>query len=434
MNRRTINRQVLSLAGPSILANITVPLVGIVDLAISGHVGDAAAMGGIAIGSMLFDLLYWNMGFLRAGTGGITAQAYGRRDTRAQVDTFSQGMVTALGSGLFFILIQWLFVNVAFRLIDCSPDVEAVARQYFFIRIWAAPATLSLFVFKGWFIGMQNTVYSMIVDVWVNVANIVASWLLAFRTPMGIAGVAAGTVVAQWTGFILASVLMAGKYSAVLKEISISRSIKWRYIKAFFSVNADLFVRALAFQVVYAGFTSIAAKYGDVQLAVSSVMMKLLLFYSYFLDGFAYAGEALAGRYIGEKNETDLRLSVKLVFFWGFVVSLFSTLVYLLFPEAMISVITSDAAVLEASRPYLFWLWLMPFVSSIAFVWDGIYIGATASAPLRNCMLLAAASFILVYYATRPFCGIQSIYIAYFAHLLLRSIYMTAAYRRNIHI
>lgn len=434
MGRRHINRQILSLAGPSILANITVPLVGIVDLAISGHVGDAAAMGGIAIGSMLFDLLYWNMGFLRAGTGGITAQAYGRRDTRAQVDTFSQGLVTALGSGLLFILIQWLFVSVAFRLIDCSPDVEAVARQYFFIRIWAAPATLSLFVFKGWFIGMQNTVYSMIVDVWVNVANIIASWLLAFRTPMGIAGVAAGTVVAQWTGFILASVLMLGRYSSLLKEISVSRSIRWKYIKSFFSVNADLFVRSLAFQVVYAGFTSIAAKYGDVQLAVSSVMMKLLLFYSYFLDGFAYAGEALTGRFIGEKNEADLRSSIRIIFFWGFVVSILSTVVYLLFPDTMISIITSDPDVRAACRPFLFWLWLMPVISSIAFVWDGIYIGATASTPLRNCMLLAAASFILVYYATRSFCGIQSIYIAYFAHLLLRSIYMTAAYRKNIHI
>ncbi len=434
MGRRHINRQILSLAGPSILANITVPLVGIVDLAISGHVGDAAAMGGIAIGSMLFDLLYWNMGFLRAGTGGITAQAYGRKDTRAQVDTFSQGLVTALGSGLLFILIQWLFVSVAFRLIDCSPDVEAVARQYFFIRIWAAPATLSLFVFKGWFIGMQNTVYSMIVDVWVNVANIIASWLLAFRTPMGIAGVAAGTVVAQWTGFILASVLMLGRYSSLLKEISVSRSIRWKYIKSFFSVNADLFVRSLAFQVVYAGFTSIAAKYGDVQLAVSSVMMKLLLFYSYFLDGFAYAGEALTGRFIGEKNEADLRSSIRIIFFWGLVVSILSTVVYLLFPDAMISVITSDPDVQAACRPFLFWLWLMPVISSIAFVWDGIYIGATASTPLRNCMLLAAASFILAYYATRSFCGIQSIYIAYFAHLLLRSIYMTAAYRKNIHI
>ena len=434
MGRRHINRQILSLAGPSILANITVPLVGIVDLAISGHVGDAAAMGGIAIGSMLFDLLYWNMGFLRAGTGGITAQAYGRKDTRAQVDTFSQGLVTALGSGLLFILIQWLFVSVAFRLIDCSPDVEAVARQYFFIRIWAAPATLSLFVFKGWFIGMQNTVYSMIVDVWVNVANIIASWLLAFRTPMGIAGVAAGTVVAQWTGFILASVLMLGRYSSLLKEISVSRSIRWKYIKSFFSVNADLFVRSLAFQVVYAGFTSIAAKYGDVQLAVSSVMMKLLLFYSYFLDGFAYAGEALTGRFIGEKNEADLRSSIRIIFFWGFVVSILSTVVYLLFPDTMISIITSDPDVRAACRPFLFWLWLMPVISSIAFVWDGIYIGATASTPLRNCMLLAAASFILVYYATRSFCGIQSIYIAYFAHLLLRSIFMTAAYRKNIHI
>ena len=231
---KNINRRVLHLALPSILANITVPLVGMVDLAISGHIGDAAAIGGLAIASMLFDLLYWNMGFLRVGTGGITAQAYGRRDNRSIIDTLTQGLVTAWGAAALFIAIQWLFVEVAFRLIVCSPEVEAVARQYFFIRIWAAPATLSLFVFKGWFIGMQNTVFSMAVDIWVNVVNMGASWLLAFHTPLGMAGIAWGTLIAQWTGLLLAAGLFLVRYRGLTGEFSLRRSVKWQYIKGFY--------------------------------------------------------------------------------------------------------------------------------------------------------------------------------------------------------
>lgn len=430
--QRSINGQILSLAGPSILANITVPLVGIVDLAIAGHVGDAACIGGISIGSMLFDLLYWNLGFLRIGTGGFTAQAYGRRDKESMADIFSQGIVTAFGAAALCLLVQWLFVDVAFRLITCTPEVEALASRYFFIRIWAAPATISLFVFKGWFIGMQNTVFSMIVDIWVNVVNIIVSWFLAFRTPLGMDGIAVGTLVAQWTGLALAAILMSVRYSDILKCISLRRSVKWKFIKSFFKVNLDLFIRSLSFQVVYSGFTAIAARYGDVQLAVSSVMMQLLLLYSYFVDGFAYAGEALAGRYIGERDGASLRSVVRNVFMWAFVLSVISTAAYFFFPRTIIGLITNDAQVIDACGPFLFWLLLMPVMSCIAFTWDGIYIGATASAPMRNCMVTAAVMFILTYLLCRGRFGIQSIYIAYFVHLVVRSVYLTAAYRRNI--
>lgn len=429
---RTINSLVLGLAIPSILANITVPLVGMVDLAISGHIGDAAAIGGLAIASMLFDLLYWNMGFLRVGTGGITAQAYGRRDNRGIVDTLTQGLVTAWGAAALFIAIQWLFVEVAFRLIVCSPEVEAVARQYFFIRIWAAPATLSLFVFKGWFIGMQNTVFSMAVDIWVNVVNMGASWLLAFHTPLGMAGIAWGTLIAQWTGLLLAAGLFLVRYRGLTGEFSLRRSVKWQYIKGFFKVNTDLFVRSLAFMVIYVGFTSLAATYGDVDLAVSSVMMKLFMLFSYFIDGFAYAGEALTGRFIGERNLSGVRSTVRVIFLWGLVISAAFTLAYIIFPMPIIGLLTDDAQVLQGCGPYLFWLVLMPIASCVAFLWDGIYIGATASAAMRDCMLFSAALFLLSYFLLRGFLGIQALYTGYFVHLLCRSLYLTIKYRSSL--
>ncbi len=430
--RNPINREVVRLAVPSILANITVPLVGIVDTAIAGHLGNATLIGGIAIGTMLFDLLYWNMGFLRVGTGGITAQAYGRGDMKAAIGTFSQGIATAMVVSMLVLAIQWLFAEGMLLLVDTSPEVEQVARQYFFIRVWGAPATLSLFVFKGWFIGMQNTVYPMIVDLWVNIVNMIASWLLSFYTPMGIAGVAVGTLIAQWTGLLLAVMLMRRKYHDLLQSTTIFLSMRWKFFKQFFSINSQLFLRSVLMLVVYEGFTIFAARFGDVELAVSSVMMHLLLLFSYFVDGFAYAGEALAGRFIGEQNRKGLDDTVKYVFLWGAVIGLFSTLAYAVFPRSIIGILTDNAEVIGASERYLFWLLLMPLLSCVAFIWDGLFIGATASRPLMICMVFSAAGFIAAFYLCEAPFGAQALYIAYFVHLIIRSAFLSGAARRNV--
>ena len=428
--RNPINREVVRLAVPSILANITVPLVGIVDTAIAGHLGDAALIGGIAVGTMLFDLLYWNMGFLRVGTGGITAQAYGRGDSKAAIGTFSQGIATAMVVSMIVLAIQWVFAEAMLLLVDCSPEVEKIARNYFFIRVWAAPATLALFVFKGWFIGMQNTVYPMITDLWVNIVNMLASWMLSFYTPLGISGVAVGTLIAQWTGLLLALLLMRRKYRDLMRQTSILHSMKWKYFRRFFSINSQLFVRSLLMLVVYEGFTIFAARFGDVELAVSSVMMHLLLLYSYFVDGFAYAGEALTGRFIGEGNRASLRETIKWTFFWGGVIGLVSTVAYAVFPRPIIGLLTNNAEVISASEPYLFWLLLMPLLSCVAFIWDGIYIGATAARQMMLCMVWSAGLFIAAFYLCEPRFGAQALYIAYFVHLVVRSLYLTISWRK----
>lgn len=430
---RSLNRQILGLAVPSILANITVPFVGIVDLAIAGHLGDAATIGGIAVGTMLFDMLYWNVGFLRVGTGGITAQAYGRRDWKCAAETFVQGISTSFLVAFFCLVIQWLYVYVSFLVLDCTPEVASVAKEYFFIRIWAVPATMALFVFKGWFIGMQNTVFSMITDIWVNVVNMLASWLLAFHTPLGLKGVAVGTLIAQWTGLGLATLLLLGRYRDVIAQASIRHAVKWRHIRSFFRINLDLFVRSFSMLVVYNGFTIIATYYGDTQLAVAAVMMKLLLLYSYFVDGFAYAGEALTGRFIGEQDKGQLHRVIKLLFVWCFGIAALSTLAYAVIPQTLIGVITDDPSVHAGCEPFLFWLILMPVFSCIAFVWDGIYIGATASKALRNGTVGSALAFLAAYFLCARHFGIQALYIAYFVHLIWRSGYQTLFARREVY-
>ena len=442
------NKDILKLAIPSILANITVPIVGMVDIAVAGHLdlNAAALIGGIAVGSMLFDLLYWNFGFLRIGTGGLAAQAYGRSDRRECARILTRALGIAAAIAVLLIAIQWVFVKAAFSVIECSPEVQALAVKYFHIRIWAAPATLSLMAMKGWFIGMQDSVSAMICDLVVNGMNILMSILLA--SFIGFPGIALGTVIAQWTGLLTAFMLLAIKYRkdtfSRLTKDDFSTLFKGAETRRFFVMNTDLFVRSLCFIAIYIGFTVISARYGDLLLAVSSVIMKLLMIFSYFTDGFAYAGEALTGRYVGAKDGSMVRQTIKWTFIWSMGLALIFMLIYQFAGVPMVRVMTSDVSVIEMSKDYLPWLLLMPVVGCAAFTWDGIYVGATASRKMRDSMLWAVVAFVSVWAAgivilnqtiSEPTlynkAAMHVLMAAYFAHLLARTVYLTV-YRRSV--
>lgn len=429
---RSINRNVLSLALPSILANITVPLVGMVDLGVAGRLGDAVAIGGMAISTMLFDLLYWNMGFLRVGTGGMVAQAYGRRDLDEAAKVFVQGIGTAAGIAVVILAIQYLYAEVALNFIPCSGEVAALARKYYYIRIWAAPATLSLFVFKGFFIGMQNAVSPMIADITVNVVNLALSVLFAIVMGYGFTGIAYAVLTAQYTGLILCVVLFLVYYRRVFRRIDIRAALNFRDLRRFFGINGNIFIRSVCFLCIYAGFTSFSANFGDELLAVNTIMMKLLLLYSFFIDGFAYAGEALTGRFIGAQDKTSLRLSVKIIFRWCFGIGAVSTLCYLSGSRILVSLLTDNSQVIADSRQFYPWLWIMPAVSCAAFVWDGIYIGATATRSIRNCMIFAVIGFFATFLLFDSLIGVQALYLAFIVHCIIRTIWMTVFAKRNI--
>ncbi len=434
----------MRLAIPSILANITIPLVGIVDTAIVGHLSDAAAIGGIAIGTMLFDLLYWNFGFLRVGTSGLTAQAYGRFRTGASQPCgvpndcrrlLVQSTMIAMIAALAIWAIQWFFVTAVLAIVPCSAEVAAVAREYFFVRIWAAPATLMLMAMKGWFIGMQDTRSPMAIDILVNVVNMGASYYLAVHTPLGIVGVAWGTLIAQYAGLTLAAWILVLKYGIVRISVREMRDAfrgpDWRRMMA---LNGNLFIRSLCFMVVYVGFTSLAGKYGDTELAVSSILMKLFMFFSFFVDGFAYAGEALVGKEWGKSSMTNHQSSigptVRALFNWAIGVGLVFTALYAIGGKGCIELLTSDAEVIAASSKYLGWLIAMPIISTLAFMWDGVYVGATAGVQIRNSMIWAAAGFVIGYMATFTWLGPQALYIGYFAHLIARAVYLTVVWKK----
>ena len=452
-----LHRNILRLAVPSIFANITVPLVGMVDIAVAGHLGASGAVpaatliGGISIGTMLFDMLYWNFGFLRGGTGGLTAQAYGRwrsgipEAVRDIALTLKRALGIALGSGLLLVALQWVVVQVAFLLVDCSPEVQKLATQYFYIRIWAAPATLSLFAFKGWFIGMQDTVRPMTSDLIVNFTNILLSVGLAFGyaglPALGFAGVAYGTLIAQWTGFAYAAFAVWRRYGRFFREAGEGTGNgSWR---AFFVLNRDLFIRSMCMIAVYIGFTMISARYGDMMLAVGAILMKLLMIFSYFTDGFAYAGEALTGRFIGEGSPEGVRSTVRQTFVWSVGVTLLFFLVYGVGGVPLLKLMTSDPDVVESAREFIPWLLLMPVIGCPAFTWDGIFTGATASRDLRNSTAWCVAGFFGVWFAgiglARALSGtvpetlaIHILMAAYFTHLAVRALYLTLRARKAI--
>ena len=440
----TTNREILRLAIPSILANITIPLVGLVDTAIIGHLSDATAIGGIAIGTMLFDLLYWNFGFLRVGTSGLTAQAYGRFRTGASHPCgyvpaecrklLTQSLTTALLAAMAILAIQWLFVSAVLAVVPCSEGVADVAREYFFVRIWAAPATLMLFAFKGWFIGMQDTKSPMAVDILVNGVNMLASYYLAVHTPLGVVGVAHGTLIAQYGGLLLALMILALKYRIVhISYGEMQAAMRWQEMRRMAQLNGNLFIRSLCFMVVYVGFTALASRYGDIELAVSSILMKLFMLFSYFVDGFAYAGEALVGKAFGELKSENEELKnkgiVHCLFNWAIGVGLLFTLIYALWGRECMALMTTDGEVLHATGRYMGWLIAMPIVSALAFMWDGVYVGATAGKQIRNAMIWAAVAFVGAYAGCYSWLGIQALYIAYFAHLGARVVYLTIRWR-----
>lgn len=471
---KVINKEILKLAIPSILANITVPIVGMVDIAVAGHLDAQAAtmIGGIAIGTMLFDLLYWNFGFLRVGTGGLTAQAFGRGDRKECARILTRAIGISLACAFALIAIQWLFVKAAFLVVDCTPEVRELASQYFFIRIWAAPATLSLMAFKGWFIGMQDSVSPMITDLIVNGMNVVMSFVLALGVKalnyegMGFAGIAAGTVVAQYSGLAVALLLLLFKYwkntVSTLRPDELRGVFKGSETRRFFVMNTDLFIRSLCFIAIYIGFTVISARYGDLLLAVSSIMMKLLMIFSYFTDGFAYAGEAMTGKYIGAKDGFMLRQTVKWTFIWSMGIAVIFMGIYHFAGVPLLKMMTSDPVVVEASVEYIPWLLLMPVIGCAAFTWDGIYIGATASKAIRNSMIWAVVGFAGVWfvgilclnwlgdpsmvsesvtsvadalsagYTRYGRLAMHILMAAYFAHLLARTIYLTVRYRKVV--
>ena len=396
-----MNRRILGLALPNIITNITVPLLGMVDMAIVGHLS-SAHIGAIAIGTSIFNLIYWNFGFLRMGTSGFTAQAYGARRLDEAVRIFVRAFAIALAIAAALLVLQWPLSRLSLLIFKGSPQVLQLALTYFFVRIWAAPATLGLYAVKGWFIGMQNSRLPMWIAIFLNVVNIVCSLIFVLVLHWGIAGVALGTVIAQYSGLAVGLAFLSKRYGKLFRRhLDIRGSLRLAEMKRFFKVNGDIFLRTVCLASVFTFITAASGRISDSVLAVDALLLQFFTLFSYIMDGFAYAGESLVGRYVGARNPHLLRQSVRWLFVWGAALTVLFSVLYALFGEAFLGIFSDEEAVIAAARPYLFWVLVIPVCGFAAFLFDGIFVGATASRTMRNAMFIATAAFFAVYYGLK---------------------------------
>ncbi len=414
-----MNRQILRLAIPNIISNLSVPLLSSVDTALMGRQESAAYIGAVGIGAIIFNFIYWSFGFLRMGTTGLVAQAYGSNDREELMNILGRSfMVVVLGSCLI-LLLQLPIAYISFWLLDGSIEVERLAREYYDIRIWAAPATLGLYAIMGWFFGMQNAIYPMILTIIINIVNIVANLYFVNHLGMKADGVALGTVIAQYTGIVVAIALFFYKYGYLTAHFSKKAMMQIQAIKKFLALNADIFIRTFCLFAVFAFFTDRSADQGDTLLAVNMILLQFINWMAYGVDGFAFASESLVGKYAGGKNKTLLNKSVHYTFIWGMILALLFSLVYYFAGESIFWLFTDQSDIVEAAIPFLFWTALLPVFAAPCYLWDGIYIGMTASKEMRNSMTLALLIFAVVYLLLKPY-GNTGLWLALLIFLIAR--------------
>ena len=430
------NKEILRLAIPSIISNVTVPLLGLVDLAVVGHIGNEAYISAIAVGSMIFNVMYWLLGFLRMGTSGMTSQAYGRQDGQECMNILVRTLMIGVGMGLLFIVAQHGIEWGMLRLMNTPEASWSFVATYFRIVIWGAPAMLGLYGLTGWFIGMQDTRTPMVVAVLQNVVNILASLIFVFVFGWKISGVAAGTVLAQWAGFMVSLYAAYRRISSekeqgltseksglmvlqtTFRRVFVMRG-EWR---EFFRVNKDIFLRTLCLVAVNFFFTSAGGKQGAMMLAVNTLLMTLFTLFSYLMDGFAYAGEALSGKYYGAGDTKELRITVRRLFGFGVIMALMFTAVYVFGGVGFLHLLTSDGSVVIAAQPYLFWAYLIPMAGMAAFVLDGVFIGLTATKGMLFSTAMAMIVFFVVYYLFWNSFGNDALWIAFLSFLGMRGV------------
>lgn len=404
MSRETHIR-VWHIAGPIIISNISVPMLGAVDTAVVGHLPDAKYLGGVAVGAMIFTFIYWGFGFLRMGTGGLTAQAFGAKDADEVRACLARAAVIGIPAAFILILLQVPIAMLAFSIVNASAEVEILAEEYFFVRIWGAPATLMNFALLGWFIGVQNTKAALIHQLALNGVNIVLDLVFVLGFGWGVTGVAAATALADVfaviVGVLLALPVLRRLGGAFVRE-KIMETAKLRRTIA---LNVDIFIRTICLVSAFAYFTAQGAAFGNIALAANAVLLNFQTFMAHALDGLAHAAEALGGGAIGARDRKAFRDAVRISMLWGVVVAIGFALAYYIAGPAVIDALTGIEDVRDTARSYLPWAIAMPLVAVFPFVFDGVFLGATRGATMRNGMIASLGIYIVCCYFLIPLWG-----------------------------
>ena len=428
---RNLNKQILSLAIPNTISNLSVPMLSAVDTALMGRLENEQYLGAIAIGGVIFSFVYWGFGFLRMGVTGLTAQAYGAKDAKESTLILKRAAIVGLLIGLLLIVVQPLIAALSFYLMDAGAEVEQLARSYFHIRIYAAPATLTLHVFHGWFLGMQNAKYPMFLAIVVNLLNLVLNLIFVKVLMMTSDGVALGTVIAQYFGLLCTVGLFLRKYRHLWDGWHLKGVLNLPALKRFFRISGDIFIRTLSVLFCHAFFTSKAAALSDTALAINTILLQFIHILAYGIDGFAFAVESLVGRYKGAREITNLKRSVRYSFWWVLLLSAGFSLVFGLLGTKLLYFFTNKTDLLIGARPYLIWIAIAPPINSVAYIWDGVFIGATASTPMRNSMLASTVVFLFAYVLLKGL-GNHGLWLALTLFSIARGATLTALAPKHI--
>ncbi len=419
-----MNREIFRIAIPNIISSITVPLMGIFSTAIAGHCGDSAAtIGALAIGVSIFNFIYWNCSFIRMGTSGITAQAFGAKDFVTTTAMLVRAVGISAVLGVLVLLLQYTLGELSLWMMNGGQMVS----DYFYARIWAVPAGIMLFGLNGWFTGMQNAVIPMCTSIFINILHVLLSLWFVFGFDMGIVGIAYASVVAQWSGMILSVVLLVLVFRKKLCHVDMAQILDIKALKEFFKVNGDIIIRTFCIVAVYTFFTAASARMeSDIVLAVNTMLLQLFTLFSYMNDGFAYAAEALTGRFVGAKDVDSLRLCIRRCVVWALGTAVVCIVIYVGWWQDIIGMFVGDKSQLEpilaVAAEYICWVIAIPLAAALPFLMDGIMVGATLTRILRNSMLLSTVAYFVIYYTLHPFIGNDALWLAFTAYMALRGV------------
>lgn len=427
----SINRQIIKLSFPNIISNFSVPLLGAVDTALMGRLDNELYLGALGIGSVMFSFIYWGFGFIRMASTGLTAQSYGEKNYSECGLLLQRCLCISVICSLLLLILQWILADLSFLLINTSQEVEKLTKTYFHIRILAAPATLCLHAFHGVFLGLQNSKYPMVLTIIVNIVNIVLNFVFVILLEMKIEGVAIATVIAQYIGLILASALFLNRYGHLINTWRISTILESSKLKQLLIISNDIFIRTLCLILSQAYFTAKSAAIGDAILAVNTILLQYIYLMSYAIDGFAFAAESIIGKYIGAKDMQNFKRTTHQIFLWSFLFAGMFMVTFILFGKQLLHIFTDQHILIEQATPYLIWIILAPIVNVAAYIWDGIYLGATASRPLRNSMILSMVVFLiavnlLIQYGNHGLWGALTIF------LIIRGITLTFVSKKHL--
>ena len=420
-----MNKNILKLAIPNILSNVSIPLLASVDVAIAGRIGDATYLAALSITGFIFSMLYWSLGFLRMGTVGLTAQSIGANNHQETASIIIRGLIVAGIISFFLLVFRMPIASGLLQLSGASEDLSKVAIRYYSIFIWAAPATLMSYVIHGWLLGLQDSVRPMIMLLITNVGNVVISWYLVYRMDMDIEGIALGSTISQYVGLLLGLGFVL--YSYLKRQYTID----WKHVfnlsklLVFFQLNLDIWLRTICLVIAFFFFNKFSIAIGEEYLAVNEVLSQYIIWTAFTIDGLANAAEALVGKNIGEKKYSLVHLYAYRIMWWAFFISLGYFFLFFFFNTALIQLFTNIPSVIELAQSYVWWLILMPFAGFVCFIWDGVFIGMTWSKAVRDPMLIALGFFIATAYLTKNSLGNHGLWLAWTVFLLVRGIIQT---------